>query len=57
MQLGAGASAQFSRDDERKADDHGFRYLLGAGYDPEGLLTSSRKSGSSQPSPAAIWMP
>ena len=50
--LGAGASARFSRDDEREADDYGFRYLLGAGYDPEGLLTFFEKIGEFEAKPS-----
>ncbi|MBM3278034.1 MAG: M48 family metalloprotease [Candidatus Handelsmanbacteria bacterium] len=36
---GAGALARFSRDDEREADEYGFRYLAACGYDPKALLT------------------
>lgn len=35
---GAGALARFSRDDERQADEYGFKYTLACGYDPRGLL-------------------
>ena len=36
---GAGAMARFSRDDEREADEYGFKYLAACGYDPRALLT------------------
>ncbi|MBI2505647.1 MAG: M48 family metalloprotease [Candidatus Latescibacteria bacterium] len=36
---GAGALARFSRDDEREADEYGFKYLAACGYDPRALLT------------------
>ena len=43
MQLGAGASARFSRDDEREADGYGVKYLIGAAYAPNGLLSFFQK--------------
>ncbi len=36
---GAGAMARFSRDDEREADEYGFKYMTACGYDPRALLT------------------
>ena len=51
--LGTGAAARFSRDDEREADDYGFRYLLSAGYDPEGLLTFFEKIGEFEARPGS----
>ena len=36
--LGLGVMNRFSRDDEREADDLGLRYLVGAGYDPHGMV-------------------
>lgn len=36
--LGTGAIAKFSRDDEREADDLGVDYMIGANYNPEGMV-------------------
>ena len=35
---GAGTLARFSRDDEREADEYGFKYMAACGYDPRALL-------------------
>jgi len=32
-------SSQFSRDDEREADDYGMTYMIRAGYDPNAMIT------------------
>ncbi len=37
--LGTGAIAKFSRDDEREADDLGIRFMYGAGYNPNGMVS------------------
>jgi predicted Zn-dependent protease len=36
-------SAQYSRDDERQADDYGMTYMIRAGYDPNGMVTMFNK--------------
>ena len=41
--VGAGAQAHFSRDDEREADGYGVKYLIGAAYAPNGLLSFFQK--------------
>lgn len=37
--VGTGAIAKFSRDDEREADDLGVRYMYGARYNPQGMVS------------------
>lgn len=37
--VGAGTFARFGRDAEREADDLGLQYMIGAGYDPHGMVT------------------
>ncbi|HET6680904.1 MAG TPA: M48 family metallopeptidase [Gemmatimonadaceae bacterium] len=44
IQIGAGATfAKFSRDDEREADEVGFRYVMRAGISPKGIPEMFRK--------------
>ncbi len=42
-QIGASAIlARYSRDAERQSDDGGMRYMVRAGYDPQGMVTLTR---------------
>ena len=60
---GAGLSVlflKFSRDNERQADDLGFRYMVEAGYDPRGMVDVfemlNRVSGGAEGGGIPTWL-
>ncbi len=53
MTIGSAAAGQtatlaYSREDESQADRYGLQYIIKAGYDPQGLLTTLRRIRSKQ---------
>lgn len=55
---GAAIFAKFSRDDEKQADDEGFKNALRAGYNPQGMVSFFQKllaAQKSQPTMVDQW--
>ena len=48
MAAGIQAQLQYSRNDERQADQLGFKYMVKAGYDPSGMITTLKKINEGQ---------
>ncbi|MDY7036856.1 MAG: M48 family metalloprotease, partial [Thermodesulfobacteriota bacterium] len=48
MAAGIQAQLQYSRNDERQADQLGFKYMVKAGYNPSGMTTTLRKINEGQ---------